>query len=123
MYRARRVSGSSWVFVSACSLLLAVGCGSISTTKPPTALTLTLQSTPIVLPQDGSTVQVPVTITSPSAIVQVSFASLPSLVQATYSHPGFGPSGTLSFSASSATPTGTYMGTVTVTSGVQSVSS
>jgi hypothetical protein len=118
MHRAMPFGGLIGIIVSGIILLLTIGCGSGKSSSSPTPITVTVQSTPIVLPQDGSTVQVPITIVSFTP-AQVTFSSLPALVQATFSAVGGGPSGTLALSASSATPTGSYASTATVTSGTQ----
>jgi len=108
------------VFAVGVSLLLAAGCGSSKTGSTlGNPITVTMQSTPVVLPQDGSTVQAQITIVSTSETALVSFSNLPALVQETYSATDTNPSGLITFTASSATPTGTYTPTVTVTSAGQ----
>ena len=110
------------VLVLAIILSSATGCGSGKSSTSTTPITVTLQSTPIVLPQDGTSVQVPITIASPGATAQVNFSSLPALVEVTYTATGGSVSGTLTFNASSASPTGKYMPMATVTSGGQTAS-
>jgi hypothetical protein len=100
------------------------GCGSgkSSSVSPPLTFTVTLPSTPIILPQDGTVAHVPITINTTNYIPVVTFSGLPALVQVTYSATGGGPSGTLSFTAISGTPPGTYTPKVTAAFAGQSES-
>jgi hypothetical protein len=118
MQCVRRITGSMLVLVCGFVLPLMVGCG----TNHATPTTVTMQATPIVLPQDGASVQVPITIGAYNWSPQVTFSNLPALVEATYAAGATGPSGTLTFTASSATPTGTYTSTVLVSTGGLSAS-
>jgi len=123
MYRARSFRGCAWTFVAAIALLCTAGCGSSGsnkTTQVPIAVTL--QPSPIVLPQDGSIAQAQITITSTSETALVSFTNLPAGVQETYSASDTNPSGTIKFTASNISPAGTYTPTITVISAGQTKS-
>jgi hypothetical protein len=119
MHCARHITGPTWVLASGFALFFMVGCGGANHGTP---TAVTMQATPILLPQDGAAVQVPITIVSYDAHAQVTFSNLPALVEATYAIGPIGPSGTLTFTASSATPAGTYTSTVLVSSASLSAS-
>src|ERR1700738_5108022 len=114
--RRDRILGGSAAIVAAGVALLLAGCGSSKTSRANAGavFTITLPAAPVVVPQDGSTAQASMTINSTNYIPVVTFSGLPALVQATYSPTGAGPSGMLSFTATSATPPGTYTVQVTV---------
>ena len=114
--RRDRILGGSAAIVAAGVALLLAGCGSSKTSSANAGpiFTITLPAAPVVVPQDGSTAQASMTINSTNYIPVVTFSGLPALVQATYSPTGAGPSGMLSFTATSATPPGTYTVQVTV---------
>ena len=117
MRGGRFFKGSIHVLVAGAALLLASGCGgrsSVNSGNPGPIFTITLPSAPIVVPQDGSTVQASMAINTTNYIPVVTFSGLPAQSQATYSATGAGPSGTLSFTATNATPPGTYASQVTV---------
>ena len=113
---ARIVRGSICFLIGGIVLLLLAGCGpsKVSSANPGPIFTITLPSAPVLVPQDGSTAQAAMTINSTNFIPTVTFSGLPAQVQAGYSAAGTGPSGTLSFTATSATPPGTYASQVTV---------
>jgi hypothetical protein len=117
MHRARRIAVTTWFLACGFALPLMIGCG-VNHAIP---TTVTIQTTPVVLPQDGAAVQVPITIVAFDWNAKVSFSNMPALVEATYTPAPVGPSGTLTFSASSATPAGKYSSVVLVTSGGSSV--
>jgi hypothetical protein len=124
MRSARLFCASIVVFVSVASLISATGCGSkVSNGQhPDTPVTVSLQPPSVVVPQDGSMVQVQATIGSTSETAVVSFAGLPAGVQAAYSPTATSPSGAISFTASSTAFPGSYTPTVNVNSAGQSVS-
>lgn len=76
----------------------------------------------VVVPQDGTQVIVPIDITSTSETALVAVSGLPSDLQEQYAASDTNPSGSLAFTASAATPTGTYTPTVTVNSAGQTAS-
>jgi hypothetical protein len=121
MHRDRSFCGVVAVLISGLGLLLGTGCGSKVSNSPVIPLSVNLQSAPIVLPQDGATVAIPITINTISSTAKVTFSGMPALVQASYAITGYGPSGTLSFTESTATPPGTYPATVTVSVGGETV--
>ncbi len=124
MRRSRLFCASLVVSVSIVSLIFATGCGSkISNGQhPDTPVTVSLQPTSVVVPQDGSAVQAQITIASTSETAQVNFTGLPAGVQVAYSAAATGPSGVITFSAANIASPGTYSPTVTVNSAGQSVS-
>ncbi|KAA6455572.1 hypothetical protein DYQ86_27545 [Acidobacteria bacterium AB60] len=97
-------------------VLFTAGCGSSKTTSanPGAIFTVTLPAAPIVVAQDGAATHAQMSINSTNYIPRVTFTGLPAGVQAGYAATGDGPSGTLSFTASSATPPGTYPASATV---------
>jgi hypothetical protein len=103
--------------------LAAAGCscggGSIIVQVP---ITVSLPISTVVVPQDGSKVIVPITITSTSETALVAVSGLPSGLQEKYAASDTNPSGSLVFTASTATPAGTYAATVTVNSAGQTAS-
>jgi hypothetical protein len=103
--------------------LAAAGCGggggSIITKVP---ITVSLPISTVVVQQDGTPVVVPIDITSTSETALVAVSGLPSGLQEEYAASDTNPSGSLKFTASAATPVGTYTPTVTVNSASQTAS-
>jgi hypothetical protein len=75
-----------------------------------TPITVSLGSNPVLVPQDGVSVAVPVTISAPlsSASVTVTINGLPEGVTEQFKATGSGPSGTLTFTGSSSAAAGSY---------------
>jgi hypothetical protein len=119
---ARIIWGLICFLISGIALLLVAGCSSskVSSANPGPFFTVTLPTTPVVVPQDGTTTQATMTINTTNYIPVVTFSGLPAQVQGTYSATGAGPSGKLWFTATSASPPGTYASSVTVVIGNQS---
>jgi len=85
-------------------------------------ITVSLPISTVVVPQDGTQVIVPIDITSTSETALVAVSGLPSALQEKYAASDTNPSGSLAFTASAATPPGTYTPTVTVNSAGQTAS-
>jgi hypothetical protein len=106
----------------------ATGCGGGSTSNVPAApsgpLTLSLSTSSVVAPQDGTPGTIGVTIagTNPAGALSVTANNLPSGVTSQFVPTGGGPSGTLSLIATSAGASGTYSSNVLVTDGTRSAS-
>lgn len=104
-------------------VLCATGCGGgVSTSKTSAPLSASLDSTTIVVPQDGTAVQVPLTISGPSGTASVTVTNLPVGVTEQFAAVSGGPSGTLTFTGSTSAVAGTYTSTVAVTLSDQTVS-
>jgi hypothetical protein len=104
--------------------LVAVGCGGGSVTVPQTPMTLSfsLGSATVVVPQDGATVQLPVTITGPAGTPAVTLSGLPTGVTAQYTSVSGSLSGTLTFTGSTSAAAGSSTPTVTVSLAGQTAS-
>ena len=85
-------------------------------------LSVFLPISAVVVPQDGMPVIVPIQIGSTSETALVAVSGLPSGVQEKYAASDTNPSGTLTFTANSTSPAGTYMPIVTVFSAGQTAS-
>ena len=85
-------------------------------------ITVSLPISTVVMPQDGTQVIVPIDITSTSETALVAVSCLLSGLQEKYAASDTNPSGSLVFTASTATPAGTYTPTVTVNSARQTAS-
>lgn len=98
------------------------GCGGNSGDKiPPIILSVSLSNTTVDVPQGGS-VYVPVTIDAPTETATFSMAGLPPGVGQSYKESESNPSGLLTLTASTSSPLGTYMPTITVGSSGQTAS-
>jgi len=106
--------------VSAMGLVCMVGCGGSSTSTPPPALGVTLGSSTVVVPQDGTAVTMTVTITNASATPTVTTEALPTGVTAQFTPVNGGPSGTLTLTGSAQATAGSYSPTVAVSAAGQS---
>ena len=95
--------------------LFATGCdgGGNSAPVQPATLSLSVGSTTIVVPQDGATVQVPVTISGPAGTASVAVSGLPAGVTGQFAAANGGPSGSLTFTGSTSAAAGSYTPTVT----------
>lgn len=98
--------------VSAGFLMTAIGCGS---STPPVTLSISLGSSTVVAPQDGTAATLPVTVSGASGLAIVTVSGLPSGVTAQFTAVGGGPSGTLTFTGSAAAAAGTTSPTVQAT--------
>ncbi len=112
-------------FAVVLSLLTVTGCGSngtgssVSTQVP---IAVNLPTGPFVVPQDGDPLQIQIGIVSSSETALVSFTNLPAGIQTAYKASDTNPSGSITFTASSAAPPGAYTPTVVVSSAGQTVS-
>ena len=89
--------------------ILFAGCGGgTSSTAPPPTLMVILGSASIVVPQDGTTVSLTVTISGPGGAGSVSLSGLPTGVTAQFAASNGGPSGTVTFTGSAAAAAGSY---------------
>jgi hypothetical protein len=103
--------------------LAAIGCGGGSgsmTSQVP--ISVSLVDSMVVVSQNGTPVNVPMIITSTSETALVFVNGLPGGVQEKYAATDTNPSGTLTFTASTAAPLGTYEPTITVKSAGQTAS-
>jgi hypothetical protein len=104
-----------------------VGCGGGSTSTPPPPpgpLSVSLSTGTVVAPQDGTpgTVGVTVSGTSSASSVSVTASNLPSGVTSQFIPAAGGSGGTLSLTATSTTPSGTYSANVVATDGTRTAS-
>jgi hypothetical protein len=122
MFQVRSLS-----FVAGASFLGLVialsGCGGGSgSSSTQTAITVTLGSTNVVAPQDGTTAQLAVSITGASGSATVTASGLPAGVTQQFAAANGGPSGTLTFTGSTSAPAGSYTPVVLVNSSGQTAS-
>jgi hypothetical protein len=110
------------VFIGA--VIAVVGCSGGASMLPSAQvpITVSLVISTINVPQDGTTVIVPMTISSSSETALVNFSGLPTGVQVKYTSTDTNPSGTLTFVADVDSQAGTYMPTVNVYSAGQAAS-
>jgi hypothetical protein len=100
-----------------------VGCGGSSgTITPPPALSVTLGSSTVVVPQDATPVTMTVTISNASGTATVSALALPNGVTAQFTAVGGGPSGTLTLTGGAQAVAGSYSPTVEVSTPSQNAS-
>jgi len=104
--------------------LAAIGCGGGKVTVSPTPVTLSfsLGSSTVVVPQDGATVQLPVTITGPAGTPSVTVSGLPTGVTSQYTSVSGSLSGTLTFTGSTSATAGSSTSAVTVSLAGQTAS-
>ena len=97
------------------------GCGGGSTSTPP-PLSVSLSTGTVIVPQDGTpgTVGVTVSGASSASSVSVTASNLPTGVTSQFAAGGSG--GTLSLTAASTTPSGTYPANVVATDGTRTAS-
>lgn len=106
--------------VFACGLF---GCGGrASSLPPPVVLTVALGGSVFNLTSDGSALLIPVTIVAPTETASFAISGLPRGVSASYKESESNPSGQLTLTAVTTTPTGTYMPQITVGSSGQTAS-
>lgn len=104
-----------------------IGCGGGSTSPilpPPGPLSVVLSTGTVVAPQDGTpgTVGVSVSGTSSASSVSITVSNLPSGVASQFVPATGGSGGTLSLTAASTTPSGTYTANVVATDGTRTAS-
>jgi hypothetical protein len=115
------VLGWGVAFVGLALAAAGCSCGGGSMTVP-MSIMVSLPVSTVVVPQDGTQVIVPINITSTSETALVSVSGMPSGLQEKYAASDTNPSGSLLFTASAATPLGTYTPHVTVQSAGQTAS-
>ena len=105
------------------------GCGGAGSSSgapgtPPGPLTVSLSSSTVVAPQDGTRATVAVTVNGADTATSVSVAAsnLPSGVNSQFASAAGGSSGTLSLIATATAPAGTYSANVVVTNGTRTAS-
>jgi hypothetical protein len=106
--------------------LAAVGCDSANPppapTPTPVALSVAIAGTSVVVPQDGAQVQLAVSISGPTGTPTVTESGLPAGITGQFIATNGGPSGSILFTGSTATPAGIYPASVTVSLAGQTVS-
>jgi hypothetical protein len=99
-----------------CSAFFGLGCaGGGQGTPPNTGLTVTLGSNMALAPQDGTPAQISVSLVraaGDTGSVTLSVSGLPPGVTATFSQPGSGDTGSVTFVANSTAAAGTYSATI-----------
>jgi hypothetical protein len=108
-----------FLLVAACIGAL-TGCGGAGTVRePPSTLTVTLGSSMVLAPQDGTPTVLTVSVRGASTAVTISVTGLPTGVTAQVVPPS-GPLGTITIKGSAAAAAGTYNPMVLATDGAQS---
>jgi hypothetical protein len=108
--------------VAAMGLVFTAGCGGSGTKTPPPALSVTLGSSTVVVPQDGTPVTITVTITNASGTPTVTVPALPTGVTEQFTPVGGGPSGSLTLTGSAQAAAGSYSPAVAVSTAGQNAS-
>ncbi len=104
-------------------ILTETGCGGkTSFAPPPIVLSVSVNNTTVVVPPNGTAVNVPVTIVAPTETATFTISGLPAGVSDSYKESESNPSGLLTLIANSTTKPGTYMPTITVGSSGQTAS-
>jgi hypothetical protein len=101
---------------------LCSGCGGrgSSFAPHPQPISVSLSTSNVVVPQDGTPVHVQITIRSTSETALIGFVGLPGGVDAKYAASDTNPSGLLTFMATKKIAAGTYMPIIAVNSAGQS---
>jgi hypothetical protein len=120
MHHPRR----SRIGVGAAGLVLVlISCGGgTSFSPPPITLSVSINNTTVVVPPNGTPVNVPVVIVAPTETATFTISGLPAGVTDNYRESESNPSGLLTLIANSSTVPGTYMPTITVGSSGQTAS-
>lgn len=101
-------------------LAVSAGCGS-GGSGTTTALSVTLGSSSVIVPQDGTTAKLTINISGASGTPTVAVSDLPTGVTAQFTATNGGPSGTVTFTGSDSATAGSYTPAVQVSLGGQSV--
>ena len=119
MHLAYRISVS---LIGVCFLSLSMaGCGgSVSSTTPPATMTVSLGASSVVVPQDGTTATLPVTVNGATGSVSFTVTGLPGGVTEQSSAGSSGTAYNITFTGSGASPAGSYSAVVQVSAGSQS---
>jgi len=107
---------------SATFVLAVTGCGGGAFTPPPINLSVSVNNTTVVVPPNGTAVNVAVTIVAPTETATFTISGLPAGVSESYKESESNPSGLLTLVANSSTVPGTYMPQITVGSSGQTAS-
>ena len=103
--------------------LIARWCGGrTSFSPPPINLSVSVNDTTVVVPPNGTAVNIPVTIVAPTETATFTISGLPAGVSDNYKESESNPSGLLTLVANSSTVPGTYMPIITVGSSGQTAS-
>jgi hypothetical protein len=100
-----------WIPVAGFAILLIAltGCGgSVSSHLTPVTLGVSLGSTTVVVPQDGTAAQLPITVTGATGSATVTVSGLPAGITQQFAAANGGPSGTLTLTGSTSAPAGSY---------------
>jgi hypothetical protein len=101
-------------------LIALTGCGSGGgTSTPPVTLAVTLGSTTVVVPQDGTAITVPVTVTGAIGSATITVSGLPVGVTQQIAAVNGGPSGTITFTGSTSAAAGSYSPVLNVSTSSQ----
>lgn len=99
------------------------GCGGRSSfSPPPINLSVSVNDTTVVVPPNGTAVNIPVTIVAPTETATFTISGLPAGVSDNYTESESNPSGLLTLIANTSTVPGTYMPIITVGSSGQTAS-
>jgi hypothetical protein len=108
---------------SAAFVFAATGCGGRTTfSPPPINLSVSVNDTTVVVPPNGTAVNIPVTIVAPTETATFTISGLPAGVSDNYKESESNPSGLLTLVANSSTKPGTYSPIITVGSSGQTAS-
>jgi hypothetical protein len=108
---------------SAAFVFAVTGCGGgTSFSPPPINLSVSVNNTTVVVPPNGTAVNVPVTIVAPTEMATFTISGLPAGVSENYKESESNPSGLLTLVANASTVPGTYMPKITVGSSGQTAS-
>lgn len=102
--------------------MLASCAGGTSFSPPPINLSVSVNDTTVVVPPNGTPVNVPVVIVAPTETATFTISGLPAGVTENYKESESNPSGLLTLVANSSTKPGTYMPIITVGSSGQTAS-
>jgi hypothetical protein len=116
-------SGIEVILAGLVLVLMTGGCGGgTSFSLPPIVLSVSVNGTTVVVPPNGTAVNIPVTIVAPTETATFTINGLPAGVSDTYKESESNPSGLLTLIANPTTKPGTYMPTITVGSSGQTAS-
>lgn len=106
--------------IAALMLMLAAGCSQKNSSSTSSSnLAVSLGSTSVAVPQDGTPATLTVSINGASGAASVAVSGLPAGVSEQFTPVAGGPSGTLSFIGNTTVPASSYPASVTVTAGSQ----
>ncbi len=114
--------GSRIGVASAAFVVALTGCGGGAFVAPPINLSVSVNNTTVVVPPNGTAVNVAVTIVAPTETASFTISGLPAGVSESYKESESNPSGLLTLVANSMTVPGTYMPKITVGSSGQTAS-